>query len=102
MLHSVFAAALLARQEAPKFCFPDSMPLESIRDTMDSWNTALAEHYPGKGYYAFSQEDEMARPGYHWLVLFSDQSFCDAFIGSIKNENVPLILFGMMTLQFRN
>ena len=96
------AECIIARPDAPTICFPDSMPLEFVRDTMDRWNVTLQEHYPGKGYYAFSQADEMANPGYHCLALFSDQSFCDAFIGSVESETMPPDIGGMMKRQFRN
>ncbi|KPC02176.1 Uncharacterized protein AC501_3462 [Pseudomonas amygdali pv. lachrymans] len=76
------------------------MPLEFVRDTMENWNVELNGYHPGTGYYAFSQEDEMANPGYHVLVLFSDSSFCNSFMGNVENETLPPKLGGSMRQHF--
>lgn len=94
------AECILARPEAPKLYFPDSMPLEFVRDTIETWNVALKGYYPGAGYYAFSQEEEMANPGYHVLVLFADGSFCSSFMGNVVNETLPPSLGGSMRQYF--
>lgn len=90
------AQCILARPDAPKLYFPDSMPLEFVRDTIEAWNVELKGFYPGTGYYAFSQEDEMANPGHHVLVLFADASFCNSFMGNVVNETLPPHLGGKM------
>ncbi|MGE8065129.1 hypothetical protein [Pseudomonas sp. NPDC089569] len=95
------AEGIIARHDAPKLCFPDSMPLESVRDTIELWNALLGGICPGKGYYAFSQAEEMAHPGYHVLVLFSDEDFCSKFLGVVATETLPPSFGGMMQRQFR-
>lgn len=94
------AVGIIARQDAPKLRFPGSMPLESVRDTIDLWNALLVDLCPGTGYYAFSQADEMATAD-HILVLFSDEDFCKAFLGVVDSENLPPLLDGMVQRQFR-
>jgi hypothetical protein len=94
------AEGIIARQYAPKLRFPGSMPLESVRDTIDLWNAILMGICPGTGYYAFSQADEMATAD-HILVLFSDEDFCKAFLGVVETENLPPLLDGMVQRQFR-
>jgi len=91
---------IIARQEALQLHFPESMPLELVRDTIDSWNVEMEGVFPGKGYYAFSAEAEMNHPGYHVLVLFSDQSFCNAFMGSVESETLPSSIGGMLQWRF--
>lgn len=90
------AQCILARPDAPMLYFPDSMPLEFVRDTIEAWNVKLKGYYPGTGYYAFSQEEEMANPGYHVLVLFADASFCDIFMGNVESEILPPHLGGLI------
>jgi hypothetical protein len=94
------AECIIARQDAPKLRFPDSMPLEFVRDTIERLNVALAGICPGKGYFAFSQAEELN--GYHVLVLFSDESFCSTFMGVVEAETLPPSLGGMMQRQFRD
>jgi len=94
------AQCILARPDAPKLYFPESMPLEYVRDTIEAWNVELRGYYPGTGYYAFSQEEEMANPGYHVLVLFADGCFCDPFMGNVANECLPPSLGGTMRQHF--
>lgn len=94
------AECILARPEAPKLYFHDSVPLEFVRDTMEKWNVELHGYHPGTGYYAFSQEDEMANAGYHVLVLFADISFCNSFMGNVENETLPPKLGGSMCQYF--
>lgn len=96
------AECIIARQDAPKLRFPDSMPLEFVRDTIEAWNVALEGICPGKGYFAFSQAEEMKQPGYHVLVLFSDESFCSTFMGVVETETLPPSLGGMVQRQFRD
>lgn len=95
------AEGIIARHDAPILRFPDSMPLESVRDTIELWNVMLEGICPGKGYYAFSQAEEMAHPGYHVLVLFSDEDFCNTFLGVVATETLPPSFGGMMQRQFR-
>lgn len=95
------AECILARPEAPKAHFPDSMPLEFVRDTIEAWNVELKGFYPGTGYYAFDQEYEMANPSAgHVLVLFADDSFCDSFLGSVASETLPPKIGGSMKQYF--
>lgn len=82
------AEGILARPEAPKLRFPDSMPLEFVRDTIEQWNVQLQGQFPGAGYYAFSPEEEAANPGCHVLVLFANASFCDSFLGSVRSGSL--------------
>ncbi|MGP0171086.1 hypothetical protein ACSVIJ_04310 [Pseudomonas sp. NCHU5208] len=88
--------SIVARQEAPQLHFPESMPLESVRDLIDSLNVRLDGAFPGKGYYAFSPEAEMANPGRHVLVLYSDGVFCNDFMGSVENEILSPIFGGLL------
>ncbi len=78
----------IARHTAPKLMFPDSMPLELVRDHIERWNRKLQGLFPGMGYYAFSPADEMANPGNHVLVLFADDSFVKAFMGGVQKVDV--------------
>lgn len=78
----------IARHTAPKLMFPDSMPLELVRDHIERWNQKLQGLFPGMGYYAFSPADEMANPGNHVLVLFADDSFFKAFMGGVQKVDV--------------
>lgn len=89
---------IVARPEAPHIRFPDSMPLELVRDNIESWNAGMQGAFPGKGYYAFSAEAEMNNPGHHVLVLFADRSFCNAFLGSVESETMPPQLSGLQQL----
>ena len=74
----------IARHTAPKLMFPDSMPLELVRASVDQWNAAIqASFTDGHGYYAFSPMDELETPGYHVVVLFANQRFYEAFMGSV-------------------
>ena len=88
--------SIVARQEAPQLHFPESMPLESVRDLIDSLNVKLDKAFPGKGYYAFSPAAEMANPGRHVLVLYSDSAFCNEFMGSVENETLPAFFGGIL------
>ena len=78
----------VARHTAPKLMFPDSMPLELVRDHIEGWNQKLQQQFPGMGYYAFSPMDEMANPGNHVLVLFADDTFFEAFMGGVQKIDV--------------
>ncbi|MBA1306691.1 hypothetical protein EGJ28_21040 [Stutzerimonas xanthomarina] len=89
---------IVARPEAPQIRFPDSMPLELVRDNIEAWNVVMQGVFPGKGYYAFSAEAEMNNPGHHVLVLFADRGFCNAFLGSVESEIWPPQLSGLQQL----
>lgn len=83
------ANCVVARPEAPMLRFPDSMPLEFVRDTIESWTAELQGGIPGTGYYAFSQAEEVENPGFHVLVLFADDGFFSNFLGSVRSGNLP-------------
>ena len=87
---------IVARLEAPQLHFPESMPLESVRDLIDSLNVRLDGVFPGKGYYAFDPVAEMAKPGHHVLVLYTDKVISDSIMGSVENETLPAIFGGIL------
>ncbi len=75
---------VIARHDAPKLRFSQSMPLELVRASVDQWNAAIqASFTDGHGYYAFSPMDELETPGYHVVVLFANRRFYEAFMGSV-------------------
>lgn len=74
---------VLAREEAPKIRFNKSMPLELVQVSIDKWNRAIQDSFPGVGHFAFSPMDEMVSPEQHVLVLFADEDFFNAFMGSV-------------------
>jgi hypothetical protein len=81
--YSTLNIGVIARHEAPKLRFNKSMPLELVRDSIDKWNAAIQESFEGHGYYAFSPMDEEETPNHHVLVLFANQPFYKAFMGSV-------------------
>ena len=91
---------IVAQPSAPQLFFSQSMPLEFVRETIDAWNAELKGRFPGTGYYAFSQEEEMVNPEHHVLVLFSDAVFCEALLGSVINGTLPVNLIGSAVMHF--
>ncbi|MBM3105710.1 hypothetical protein IIE18_11215 [Pseudomonas sp. V1] len=85
----------IARHTAPKLMFPESMPLELVRDHIEHWNRMLQGLLPGMGYYAFSPMDEMANPGNHVLVLFADDSFFNALRGGVQKVDELTLQWGI-------
>lgn len=82
--------SVYARLNAPKLSFCKSMPLESVRDNIAKWNAAMQESFEGHGYYAFSPMDEMNSPDHHIVVLFANDAFYQAFMGSVDNVDYSI------------
>ncbi len=81
---------IIARYDAPEIRFPSSMPLPSVRDTVDDLNRKLQERFDGVGYYAFCPMSELENQAGHVLVLFANQSFYEDFMGSADAQGLRL------------
>lgn len=77
---------IVARYEAPVLRFPASMPLQTVRDTMDVLNLLLQGAYRGAGYYAFCPMQEIEQGSDHVLILFGTEAFYQQFKGSFEAD----------------